>query len=374
MRWLITLSLFTAANIAVAEDAQKLLKEIKAVTREGAGNPEAQAAWKLLVSQGGESLFPTLAAMDDATPLTSNWLRSAVNAIAEKEKASGKMIPAKQLEEFVLDTKHGPVGRRLAYELLTEADPKAPDRLLPGFINDPSGDLRRDAIAAVLPKAEADAKKDPKAALPVYEKLFEASRDQDQAEKIAKTLKELGGKPDLTTHFGVVNKWFIVGPFDSAKGTGFDKVYEPEKGVDLKAAYKGKDSAEVKWQPLASEDTYGLVNFNKSIAKHMDAAAYAYTVVESDADRPVELRFGSYCAVKIFLNGKPIYAREEYHHGERFDQYLALGTLKKGKNELLVKVCQNNQKDSWAQNWQFMFRICDATGGAVPVKVVSGEK
>lgn len=373
MRWLFTLCLFSLANIAVAEDAQKLLKEIKSVTREGAGNPEAQAAWKLLVSQGIDSLLPTLAAMDDATPLSSNWLRTAATAIAEKEKAAGKKLPADKLEQFVLDSKHGPVARRLAYELLSEVDPKAPQRLLPGFLNDPSGDLRRDAVEAELAKVEPIAKKDPKAARPAYEKLFESSRDQDQAEKIAKALKESGAEPSLTSHFGVIKNWMIVGPFDSTKGTGYDKVYAPEKGVDLKATYKGKEDKDVTWKPVTSEETYGLVNFNKSIAKHMDVAAYAFTMLESESDLPVELRFGSYCAIKVFLNGKQVYAREEYHHGERFDQYVALGTLKKGKNELLVKVCQNNQKEPWTQNWQFMFRVCDATGGAVPVKIVSGK-
>jgi len=385
MRWLITLCFCAAASVSTAADSAELLKSIKAVTREGAGNQQAQAAWKALVGQGGDALLPTLAAMDDATPLANNWLRSAVTAIAEKEKAAGKARSAKPLETFVTDSTHGPVGRRLAYELLTEIDPKASARLLPGFLNDPSGDMRRDAIAAELPKAEAAAKADPKAAKALYEKLFQASRDQDQAETIAKAIKELGGKADLTGHFGVVTKWLVVGPFDSTKGAGFDKAYPPEAGVDPKATYKGKDG-DIAWKPWASDDTYGKVDLNKAlpkytdkadpekgVEKYKDSAAYAFTVIESDADRPVELRFGSYCALKVFLNGKLMYAREEYHHGERFDQYLARGTLKKGKNELLVKVCQNNQTEAWALNWQFMLRICDATGGAVPMTVTGGK-
>jgi len=32
----------------------------------------------------------------------------------------------------------------------------------------------------------------------------------------------------------------------------------------------------------------------------------------------------------------------------------------------LIKVCQNNQTDSWAQTWSFQARVCDATGGALP--------
>lgn len=370
MRWLLTFGLLSVSFVAHAADLPSSLKVIKSVTREGAGNAEAQTAWKSVVSTGGDALLPTLAAMDDANTIASNWLRSAVNAIAEKHVADGKKLPAKELETFVLDSKHGPVGRRLAYELLTEADPKAPERLLPGFLNDPSADLRRDAIAAKLPGLEKTAKTDPKSAKAGLVELFNASRDQDQAEAITKILDTLGDKPNLTTHFGVITKWMVVGPFDSTRGQGFDKAYPPEAGVDLKATYKSKEDKDITWKAVTSTDTYGLVNLNTSLAKFKDSAAYAYTVVESDQEQQVELRFGSYCAVKIFVNGKPTYAREEYHHGERFDQYVATTTLKKGKNEILVKVCQNNQTEPWAQNWQFMFRICDKTGGAVKLNVV----
>ena len=125
----------SAANLG---DAPKLLSQIKAVAKEGAGNQEAGAAWKELVSLGGQAILPTLTALDDATPPAANWLRSAVNALAEKEKAAGKKLPANDLEAFVNDRKHNPAARRIAYELLVEADPKAPERLLPAMLDDPS--------------------------------------------------------------------------------------------------------------------------------------------------------------------------------------------------------------------------------------------
>jgi len=33
---------------------------------------------------------------------------------------------------------------------------------------------------------------------------------------------------------------------------------------------------------------------------------------------------------------------------------------------LLVKICQNNQRDAWAQSWQFQARLCDASGAPLP--------
>jgi hypothetical protein len=93
-------------------------------------------------------------------------------------------------------------------------------------------------------------------------------------------------------------------------------------------------------------------------------------VLETDKELPVEIRYGCINASKLFLNGKLVFAREEYHHGENFDQYVAKVALKPGKNRLLLKVCQNDQKEPYAQVWQFKLRVCDPTGGPVPVKVV----
>jgi len=358
----------SAANLA---ETQKLLNRIKAVAKEGDGNQDAQAAWKELVAQGGDALFPTLTALDDASPVAANWLRSAVNALVEKEKAAGKKLPADQLETYVKDAKHSPTSRRIAYEILVDIDPKTPERLLPGMLNDPSGEIRRDAVAAALKAAE---KLEGEVAKKEYQRLFAVVRDQDQAEAIVKALDKFGMKPDVTTHFGIVTKWMLVGPFDSTKGAGFTKAYEPETKVDLAAKYRGKNNAEVTWKPHVATDPYGKVDLNKALEKHKDAVAYAYTVVESEKERPVEFRFGCICAIKVFVNGKELFAREEYHHGERFDQYVAKGTLKAGKNEILVKICQNNQTEQWAQAWQFQFRIADATGGAAPVKVALADK
>jgi len=358
------------AYSATPDDAVKFLSKIRSVSSEGAGNQEAGAAWKSLVNLGVEALIPTLAAMDDATPITANWLRLATQAIAEKEQQAKRMLPVKKLEDFVKETKHAPISRRAAYELLVQADPQAPGRLLPEMIEDPSVEIRRDAIAAALEKAAPLIKSDPKSAVKEHEKLFHASRDLDQTEKIIKTLKELKAEPEVNKHFGVLSEWMLVGPFDSTKGVGYAKSYEPELKVDLTAKYKGKEGKEIAWVPHVSTEQYGNVDLNKALGKHKDAVAYAFTAVNASKEMPVEIRFGCIAAVRVFLNGKEVFAREEYHHGQRFDQYLGIGTLKPGRNEILIKVCQNNQTDNWAQDWKFQMRLCDFTGGALPITVI----
>jgi hypothetical protein len=368
MRTIGTVVLLLAGLVAAgrAADVKDALGRIKAVGREGAGNAAASKAWQELVRSGPDALLPTLSALDDADGTAANWLRSAVDAIAERELAAGRSLPAAQLEEFVKQTRHAPAARRLAYEWLTRVDAKAPARLLPGLLEDSSTELRRDAVARVVQEAEQALKAEDKpAATAAFRKALAAARDKDQVDQIAKELKSLGVAIDLAAHFGFLCQWQLLGPFDNANGIGFAAVYPPEKAVDLAATHKGKKDAEVRWKPFTTTDAYGLVDLNKAVGKHMGAAAYAFAVVDSPAERNIELRAGSNNAVKIFLNGKQLFFREEYHHGMRMDQHVAVGTLRAGRNEILVKICQNEQKEEWAQTWSFQLRVCDAVGSAV---------
>ena len=110
-----------------------------------------------------------------------------------------------------------------------------------------------------------------------------------------------------------------------------------------------------------------MVDLNKVLGKQQGVVAYAYAVIRIAAERPIQIRAGSPNAIKIFLNGKEVFHRDEYHHGMEMDQYIANATLKAGRNELLVKVCQNEQTEVWAQDWKFQVRLCDAVGAAVPL-------
>jgi hypothetical protein len=363
-------TLVTAA-VASAADVKPLLARIKAVGKEGAGNADAARAWKELTKEGPAALLEILGSLDDAGPVAANWLRSAVDAIAEKSLAAGQ-LPADKLEAFVRDTRHAGAARRLAYEWLRRTDPEAPQRLLPGMLSDPGAELRRDAVAIVLKEAQAHAeRKQESAARATYQKALQYARDRDQVTLIADELKKLGVKIDLTSHFGFITRWMIVAPFDNGGGKGFHTRFPPEKGVDLKAVYAGKDGKKLRWAPHVTTLPLGKVDFNKAIAALHGTTAFAYTEIDSPAVLPVELRTASNNALRIYLNGKEIFFREEYHHGMALDQHVGAGKLKAGRNEILVKVCQNEQSDSWAQEWSFQLRVCDALGGAVPVTVVT---
>jgi hypothetical protein len=375
MRWRIiaasAVALFGGAGAPAAEsaDVTSALAIIKAVGREGAGNDAAGSAWKRLVTLSGDALFPTLDAFDGASPTAANWLRAAVDAIAEAENKAGRKLPADKLERYVNDTRHPPVARRIAFELLSAEAPAKKAKLLPKMIDDPSLELRRDAIAAEIERLKTVSVGS--TLTTEYARLLQAARDPDQVEQIAKLLEPLGVKTDLAARFGFVTRWHVAGPFDNTEGTALTTSFPPESKVDLTTTYDGKGGEKLGWKALGTGDPHGMLDLNKRLAKHMNAAAYAYSVIEADKEMPVDVRAGTQNAVRIFLNGKLVFQREEYHHGTSMDQHVGKGVLKAGRNEILVKIAQNNQKDDWAQVWGFQLRVCDALGGPVAFKVVS---
>src|SRR5262249_46172144 len=98
------------------ESVRHSIEAIKAVGKEGTGNPRAAAAWRELVRRGPDVLPELLAGFDGADPAAANWLRLAVDAVAERAVAAGQPLPKQKLEAFVRDTRYAGTARRAAYE------------------------------------------------------------------------------------------------------------------------------------------------------------------------------------------------------------------------------------------------------------------
>jgi hypothetical protein len=377
------LALAFSAPARGGSELAALLAVLRKVDAEGKGNERARSALRELADAANAGdLLPILEAMDSCEVRATNLIRVAGDMVMDKISARGDTLPLDKLEAFLLDTKHVPSARRTAYEWLLRADPKVQDRLVPKFLNDPAAELRRDAIALEIKKAKEQTESDPEAAKKALLAAFEPARDSDQVLQISVALQKLGHKVDLPGHLGMIEKWQLIGPFDNTDMKGFEVAYPPEKTVDLAAKLKGKKDAEIAWsehqvqdpQNITDLNRLGIVDFNKAIGKNMGVVGYAMACVDSRKEQPVEVRVGSFNAVKVFLNGKQVIAHEEYHHPAKMDQYVGKGTLKAGRNEILVKVCQNEQTEAWAQSWNFQLRLCDALGAAVPFEIVKGTK
>jgi hypothetical protein len=355
----------SGAGFAGAASVSKLaepIQIIRAVGPEGRGNAEAAAAWQKLAAADADGLTAILSAMDGANDLALNWLRAAVDAIAAREQAAGRQLPIASLEAFLRDTKHHPRARRLAYELIANADADRGHQLIAGLRDDPSAELRRDALQQLLDEAAALTKAGKSNdAISKYQTAIQSAREADQVEDIAKELKKLGSPVSLPSAFGWVSDWKVIGPFDNKDRAGFEKVFPPEQGIDLNAEYDGLNG-KVKWQDFKVQGDYGLVDLNKPLGALKEVTGYAYTEFHAEKARPVELRIGCKNGWKVWLNGKYLFGRDEYHRGAEIDQYRLASELKPGKNIILVKLTQNEQKEDWTKEWEFQMRITDALG------------
>lgn len=356
-------------NIEFAQTADdefiKAIETLRSVGSEGRGNAAASKALKRL-SNGGKELIPALlTAMDGANSFSSNYLRGAVEVISSKTLSKGESLPLVELGEFLLNKSHDTKPRAMAFDLIRRADANAAERLIPGMLSDPSVDLRREAVARLVGQAGDLVKKNNKpAAILIYRQALDAARDLDQIQTISSELKDLGRSVNLTKHFGFLIDWNLVGPFHNRGRAGFAEVFEPERDASLDLEYEGL-KGKVTWQKYSTDNEYGMVDFNEPYGALKEVTGYAHTKFISASDRPAELRLGCKNAWKIWLNGSLIFGRDEYHRGMRIDQYKLPVQLKKGVNDIMIKACQNEQKEEWTVQWQFQLRVCDSTGTAL---------
>ena len=350
----------TAAT-AETVDVKQLSDVIKQVGPKGAGHEQAIAALRALSKADGTQIPQMLASLDGADILAANWLRPAIESVVDHHSN----VPWQKIREFLGEPDHSQFGRRLAYELLVAHDPKLVDELLPNMLDDTSLENRRDAVDWYLKQvASIDKTAQKSQAIEAYQKGLDKARAVDQIESIVKTLAEMGVKVDITQRLGFLVEWNLIGPFDNTGQQGFDVAYAPEKKIDLNETLLGKEG-KVSWSKAKTDKEFGIVDLAELQDKFKGAITYAYRDFISDKDQPAEIRLGCINANKVWLNGELVISNNVYHAGMDVDQYIASVNLKKGKNAILVKVCQNEQDENWAQRWQFQLRVCDATGKAV---------
>jgi hypothetical protein len=162
---------------------------------------------------------------------------------------------------------------------------------------------------------------------------------------------------------GFLTDWKVIGPFDNSSRNGFNIPYSPETTRDsINNKHEGKNGP-VEWQTFSTSDRLGLLDLNQPFGHIKEVLCYAYTEFDSLQEQMVQFRIGSKNAWKLWINDELIFARDEYHRGAtRVDQFILDGNLRKGVNRILVKVCQNEQTESWTKQWEFCFRITDLSG------------
>ncbi len=360
--------LIAAVSILVAQSAQaqtdelkQAIEAIKQVDKHGAGHEPAVQAMRVLNSASVDQVPEILAGMDGANRLATNWLRSAVVSIVGRADA----IPIEQIKSYFENPEGSQLGRLMAFDLLDETNEGWAESIVPDLIDDPSLPLRRKAVKSWIAKAK---KAELQESLGILATALEKARDVDQVQQIANLLGEKGVAIDLQKQLGFLGTWQLVGAFDNKSESGFDVPAGPElalDNIDLMATYTDMDSKEVTWSQYTTAEPTGVVDLNDAIGNVKGATAYCFATFLGQEDRPCEIRIGCINAHKVWVNGELIASNEIYHNGISPDKFSAPAKIRKGENQILVKVCQNEQTEPWAQRWQFQLRICDETGKAI---------
>ncbi len=324
---------------------------------------------KQLQSDPSVKLIEVVEAMAGADPVQKNLLLGAAQTVLARNPQNG----AAQLQAIIDNKQLDAAARYWAFTELTRGDAKKRDAMLQTMLDDPSLELRYEAVK--LAQSEVKGLKEggaePAKLIESYSKLLKSARLPEQVQQIAGSMKELGETVDLLNHFGFVKNWQVIASFDNRNKVGFNTAYAPEKAylatqsIDPKAEYDGKGD-KASWQAVETKEPDGAVNLNPVFKNEKGAVAYAYAEFKVNQPLECEVRLGCINANKVWVNGTQVMSNDVYHAGTQIDQYTAPVKLKAGKNTILVKVCQNDQTEQWAQDWKFQLRFADASGLAIP--------
>jgi len=136
---------------------------------------------------------------------------------------------------------------------------------------------------------------------------------------------------------------------DAFNGSGYDYVFEPERGVDLSREYflpkdlpmrnlfAARDRrVPLRWRTFATEAA-GFVDLMRVCTPNTQAVAFVLTYARCPASRKAVLSVGSDDFIKVWVNGRQVIGVNRYrgaHQGsDRADV-----ELKAGPNEILLKV------------------------------------
>ena len=346
-------------TLPTEKEISSAIEAIKQVGKDGVGNKAAAAAMPTLNRVQSSQIPLLLEAFNGSSPLQRNWLMGPINRLVDRAETD---LPKQAIADYFSDESNDGEGRFVAFELLTRDDKPLSQRMIPEMLDDPSLPLRHMAIADLIQQAtQLKDDQDKPAAIALLDEALTNAIDVDQLQAIAKELKAKGSKVNLREVMGFVSQWQIVAGFDNTQSKGFDVPHGPEldvTSVDLKATYKDASQQAVQWTQYTTDSDTGVFDLNKLIGNEKDRTAYAYTVFNSPVAGTAEVRIGTPNAHKIWVNGKLVMSNEIYHNSNSIDKFVSQVDLVEGSNEVLVKLCQNNQTQAWAQDWQFQLRLC----------------
>jgi hypothetical protein len=167
--------------------------------------------------------------------------------------------------------------------------------------------------------------------------------------------KNIGVKAPPPAKQPVLGKWHYLGPLENNGNFTFNTSFPFEKKIDLTADYVGKNKMKIRWQEKNFND--GAVN---DLLAHSPLKVWAgcllYRTIEVDNDIELDASFGSDDTIVARINGERV-VQDPSQRGCAPDQNLAKVKLKKGKNDLMIKIGQGDG------DWAFYFKLASPAAG-----------
>ena len=183
--------------------------------------------------------------------------------------------------------------------------------------------LAEEAGLAAVNIAEKLAGANPKLVAEVAAKVLAQCKSAD----IVKRAWALRGQLKSAAPF--IQEWLVSGPYRQAGANDalavFNVAFAPEKS-----------GAPVQWKPVPRAD---MVDLSALFPNQAACAAYLKTKIIAAADSEAALLLGSDDGIKAWLNGAVVHGNN-LDRGALVDQDMAPIKLKKGANDLLLKVTQ----------------------------------
>jgi putative heme-binding domain-containing protein len=173
----------------------------------------------------------------------------------------------------------------------------------------------------------------------------------------------------ILTRFEPMTEWRVIGPFPRTTA----RVFVDSSTIDFEGKSVGVEGRTIAWQARTAEVSTGRVvlddfkggagdrgGFGYDVNGSPDLAAFAYTEVTSDRDRPALLLVGSSGSIVVTVNNRPVLNYSNFA-GRAFssDSDIARISLKKGKNRILVQARQG------IGTWCFGLQISEASSASL---------
>jgi tetratricopeptide (TPR) repeat protein len=165
---------------------------------------------------------------------------------------------------------------------------------------------------------------------------------------------------------GLLDRFWLVGPFDNERGVGYRSALPPELGFDATAEWKGKQRA-VHWRllpPLAGSHVLAL---SRIVHPHEQSLVYAAVALVAEAATTAVFELGCTGSFRVFCNGVEVGSRE-VERTFAYDQDAVALALAAGPNLLVWKLCHQEGVE-----WQAAARLRALDGSPLGRVRVSTE-